>query len=110
LPMFANCISMPPIPFGGGSTVTLKPIDEEECDISDPYSVCSQVCTNLMSIFVKSPYKITSHLIIKVEFNSGYIKTHSLPPKVFPFISETIKKKSATEHVSKCQNLQFASS
>ena len=44
LPMFANCISMPPIPFGGGSTVTLKPIDEEECDISDPYSVCSQVC------------------------------------------------------------------
>ena len=34
---------MPPIPFGGGSTVTLKPIDEEECDISDPYSVCSQV-------------------------------------------------------------------
>ena len=41
--MFANCISMPPIPFGGGSTVTLKPIDEEECDITDPYSVCSQV-------------------------------------------------------------------
>ena len=44
-PMFA--ISMPPIPFGGGSTVTLKPIDEEECDITDPYSVCSQVRKHL---------------------------------------------------------------
>jgi len=44
LPMFA--ISMPPIPFGGGSTVTLKPIDEEECDITDPYSVCSQIFTD----------------------------------------------------------------
>ena len=40
LPMVA--ISLPAVP-SGGSTVTLKPIDEEECDITDPYSVCSQV-------------------------------------------------------------------
>ena len=51
---------MPPIPFGGGSTVTLKPIDEEECDITDPYSVCSQVRNMALPVveFSRQGYKI----------------------------------------------------
>ena len=38
---------MSPIPFGGGSTIILKSIDEKECDITDPYSICSQVKKHL---------------------------------------------------------------
>ena len=46
----------------------------------------------------------------KVEFIAGYIKTHSLPHKILAFSGKTILKKLGTECLSKCQNLQFASS